>query len=65
MEQAEHHNLLLGIVINQCVAIPKARTIPMIILNTNRYNVWVRQPLLAAKLYGVECTEIEYRATMD
>ena len=37
----------------------------MIIINTNRYNVWVRQPLLAAELFDVECSEIEYRATMD
>ena len=43
----------------------KARTIPIIIINTNRYNIWVRQPLLTAKLYDVECTEIDYRATMD
>ena len=28
VEQAEHHNLLLGIFINLCMAIPKARTIP-------------------------------------
>ena len=37
----------------------------MIIINTNRYNVWVRQPLLAAKLYDAECIEIEYTAMMD
>ena len=37
----------------------------MIIINTNRYNVWVRQPLLAAELFDVECDEIEYRVTMD
>ena len=65
VEQVECHNLPLGIVINQCMAIPKARTIPVIIINTNRYNVWVRQPLLAAKLFDAECDEIEYRATMD
>ena len=65
VEQVEHHNLPLAIVINQCVAILKARTIPVIIINTNRYNVWVRQPLLAAVLFDVECNEIEYRATMD
>ena len=65
MEQVEHHSLPLGIVINQCMAIPKAKTIPMIIVNTNKYNVWVRQPLLAAELYDAECDEIEYRATMD
>ena len=65
VEQMEHHNLLLGTAINQCMTIPKARTIPMIIINSNRYNVWVRQPLLAAKLYDPECTEIKYRAIMD
>ena len=55
VEQVEHHNLLLGIVINWCVAIPKARTIPVIIINNNRYNVWIRQPLLAAELFEAEC----------
>ena len=58
------HNLPLGIVINQCMAIPKVRIIP-IIINTNRYHVWVRQPLLAAELFDAECDEIEYMATMD
>ena len=47
------------------MATPKARTIPVIFINTNRCNVWVRQPLLAAKLFDVECNEVEYRVTMD
>ena len=59
VEQVEHHNLPLGIVINWCMAIPKARTIPVIIINTNRYNVWIRQPLLA------ECDEIKYRVDIN
>ena len=63
--QTEHHNLPLGIVTNWCMAIPKAMTIPMIIINTNRYNVWIRQLLLAAELFDAECNEIEYRPTMD
>ena len=65
MEQAEHHNLPLGIVINQCVAISKASIIPVIIINTNRYNVWIRQPLLAAELFDAECNEIDYRVTLN
>ena len=65
VEQMEHHNLLLGIVINQCMAIPKARTIPVVIINTNRHNVWIRQPLLAAKLFDMECDEIEYRVNRN
>ena len=47
------------------VAILKAGTIPMIIINTNRYNVWVRHPLLAAQLFDAECDETQYMATMD
>ena len=65
VEQVEHHNLLLGIVINQCMAIPQARSIPVILINTNRYNVWIRQTLLAATLFDVECNEMEYRANMN
>ena len=60
VEQVEHHNLLLGIMINQCMAILKARNIPVIIVNTSRYNVCVRQPLLAAKLFDVECNKIDW-----
>ena len=47
------------------MAVPKARTIPVIIINTNRYNVWIRQPLLAAKVFDVECDEMEYRSDMN
>ena len=62
VEQAEHHNLPLGIVINRCMATPKARSIPVILINTNMYNVWIRQPLLEAELFNAECNEIKYRA---
>ena len=47
------------------MAISKAISIPVILINTNRYNVWIRQPLLAAKLFDMECNEIEYRANMN
>ena len=65
VEQVEHHNLPLGIVINRYMAMPKARLIPVVLINTNRYNVWIRQPLLAAKLFNAECDEIEYRVNMS
>ena len=65
VEQAEYHNLPFGIVINWCMAIPKARSIPVILISTNRYNVWIRQPLLAAKLFDAECNEMEYRVNMN
>ena len=51
VEQAEHHNLPQGIVVNRCVATVKSRTVPVILINTNKQNVWLWQPLLAAELY--------------
>ena len=39
VEQAHHHNLPLGIVINRCVATTKARSVPIILINTINQNV--------------------------
>ena len=36
VEQAEHHNLPLGIVVNRCVAKVKARSMPVILMNTTK-----------------------------
>ena len=47
------------------MAIPKAIILPVIIINTNRYNVWIGQPLLAAQVFDTECDEIDYRANMN
>ena len=66
VEQAQHHNLPSGIVINRCVATTKARSVPVILVNTNRQNVWIQQPLLAAELFGTDqVKEIEHRADME
>ena len=51
VEQAQHHNLPLGIVINRCMAIANARGVPIILVNTTKQNVWIWQPLLAAELF--------------
>ena len=37
----------------------------MTLINTNRYRVWNRQPLLAAKLFNAECNEMEFRANLS
>ena len=66
MEQAQHHNLPPGIVINRCVDTTKARSVPVILVNTNRQNVWIQQPLLAAELFSADqVEEIEQRANME
>ena len=66
VEQAQHHNLPLGIVINRCVATTKARSVPIILVNSTKQNVWIWQPLLATELFIVDqIDEIEYRASME
>ena len=66
MEQAQHLNLPPGIVINRCVATTKARSVPVILVNTNRQNVWIWQPLLTAELFSTDqVEEIEHRADME
>ena len=49
MEEAEHHNLPLGIIVNRYVTKIKERSMPIILINTNKQNIWLQQPLLAAK----------------
>ena len=66
VKQAQHHNLPLGIVINRCVATTKARSVPVILINTTKQNVWIWQPLLATELFIKEqIDEIEHRASME
>ena len=66
VEQAQHHNLPLGIVINRCVATTKARSVPVILVNITKQNVWIQQPLLAAELFNADqMDEIEHRASRE
>ena len=65
VEQAEHHNLPQGIVVNRCVATVKPRSMPVILINTTKQNVWLQQPLLAAELYTAEYHPVEHWADID
>ena len=65
VEQAEHHNLPQGIVVNRCVATVKSRSVPVILINTIKQNVWLRQPLLATELYTVEYHPVEHQADIE
>ena len=66
VEQAQCHNWPPGIVINRCVATTKARSMPVILVNTKMQNVWIWQPLLATELFSIDqVEEIECRADME
>ena len=64
VDHANNHNLPVGIVVNQCLTHPKAKVVPVILVNINNYNICIRQPLLTAKLYDVEYHPWEYRTIL-
>ena len=65
VEQTDHHNLPLSIIVNRWVATTKVRAVPIIPINTTKQNIWLWQPLLAAKLFTVECHQVGHRANME
>ena len=65
VEQADHHNLPQGIVVNRCVATVKSRSVLVILINITKQNVWLRQPLLATELYTAEYHPIEHWVDME
>ena len=54
VELAVHNNLPSGVVVNCSYVIPKAGQVVVILVNTTSRNIWICQPLSAAKIYEVE-----------
>ena len=52
---ADDNNLPSGLVVNRTYVRPtKSNLVPVTLMNTNDYNVWIRQPLFAGELYEVD-----------
>ena len=61
VELAEDNNLPAGLVVNRTYVHPtKSNLVPVTFINTNDYNVWIRQPLFAAEFYEVEEQQWEH-----
>ena len=61
IEATDDDNLLCGVSVNHTYVKPtKAKQVSVILLNTNSYNVWIRQPLYAATIWDVELKEWDY-----
>ena len=47
----------MGVVVNRTMVTPnKSKCIPVLLMNTNSYNIWIRQPLLAVNVVeAVHC----------
>ena len=56
------HNLPRGIVVNRTMVTPcKNKQVPIALMNTNTYNVWMSQPLLAANIVEAKNCPWDYQ----
>ena len=66
IDARSQHNLPMGIMVNWTTVTPtKSKTVPVTLLNTNSYNVWIRQSLLAADIVEVEHCPWDFHSTMS
>ena len=66
VEARECNNLPLGLVVNRTMIIPnKSKKVPIVLVNTNSYNVWIRQPLLAADVVEAKDCLWDYQLVMS
>ena len=64
VESAAHNNLPSGVVVNRSYATSKAGQVVVILINTTSRNIWICQPLLAAKVYEVELHPWQYKSIL-
>ena len=61
VEATDDDNLPCGVSVNHTYVSPtKSRQVSVILLNTNTYNMWIRQPLYAATIWDVELKDWGY-----
>ena len=66
VESRDVNNLAMGVMVNRAMITPKkSKKVPFILANTNRYNVWIRQPLLAANVVEVESCPWDYQTILS
>ena len=64
VELAADNNLPSGVVVNHSYVRPKAGQVAVILINTTNRNIWIHQPLLAAKIYEVELNLWQYHSVL-
>ena len=66
VESRDINNLPMGVVVNRTMVTPRcSKKVPIILANTNSYNVWIRQPLLAADVVQVESCPWDYQTILS
>ena len=66
VEGRDIHNLPMGVMVNRTMITPKhSKKVPIVLANTNSYNIWIRQPLLAADVVEVESCPWDYQTILS
>ena len=66
VEGRDIHNLPMGVIVNRVMVTPKhSKKVPVVLANTNSYNIWIRQPLLAADVVEVESCPWDYQTILS
>ena len=66
VESRDINNLPMGVMVNRAMITPKkSKKVPVILANTNSYNIWIRQPLLAASIVEVESCPWDYQTNLS
>ena len=66
IEARSQNNLPLGVMVNRTAVTPsKSNKVPITLINTNSYNVWIKQQLLAADIVEVDHCPWDYHSTMS
>ena len=66
VESRDINNLPMGVMVNRAMITPKkSKKVPIILANTNSYNVWIWQPLLAANVLEVESCPWDYQTILS
>ena len=64
IEARSQNNLPMGVMVNRTAVTPtKSKRVPITLLNTNSYNVYIRQQLLAADIVEVDHCLWDYHST--
>ena len=65
VESRETNNLPMGIMVNRTMVTPKSKKVSIIMVNTNSYNIWIWQPLLATNVVEVESCPWDYQTVLS
>ena len=66
IEAGACNNLPRGLVVNRTMVTPnKNKRVPVALVNTNTYNVWIQQQLLAADIVDAEDCPWDYQPVMS